>query len=291
VARTSPFQVFHDEALLIKYLPDFAHADHAGSATAIAEALAETRSSKPKFFIHTSGTGVLLLDHIQKGLDYGVLSPKIFDDWDGIGEVTSLPDEAPHRDVDKIVLAAGAAHSNVKTAIVAPPTIYGVGRGPVNQRSIQVPDLIKATLKEGYGFQVGNGDARWNAVHVHDLSDLYLHLIEEAANGGGSATWGSEGYYFAESEEFRWGDIGRGVAEAAYRKGFIKSSEVKSLTPEEVDPLRERGRGRFVWGVNSRSRAVRARKLLDWKPKGKTIEEEISEAVDIEAKVLGLTSK
>jgi nucleoside-diphosphate-sugar epimerase len=229
------------------------------------------------------------LDHIQKGLDFGTLSPKIFNDWDGISEVTSLPDEASHRKVDKIVLAAGAAHSNVKTAIVAPPTIYGVGRGPINQRSIQVPELIKATLKEGYAFQVGNGDARWNAIHVHDLSNLYLRLIEEAIKGGGSATWGSEGYYFAESEEFRWGDIGRSVGEVAYQKGFIKSKEVKSLSAEEVDPLRTRGR--FSWGVNSRSRAVRARKLLNWEAKGKTIEEEVSEAVDIEAKALGLTSK
>jgi hypothetical protein len=75
----------------------------------------------------------------------------------------------------------------------------------------------------------------------------------------------------------------------SYQKGFIKTKKVKSLSTEEVDPLRTRGK--FVWGVNSRSRALKARKLLNWEAKGKTIEEEVSDAVDIEAKALGLTSK
>ena len=38
---------------------------------------------------------------------YGVRAEKVFDDWDGVKGVTSLPDAAPHRNVDKIVLAAG----------------------------------------------------------------------------------------------------------------------------------------------------------------------------------------
>lgn len=44
-----------------------------------------------------------------------------------------------------------------------------------------------------HGFQVGEGQNKWTMVHVHDLSQLYLHLVEEAAQGGGKATWGAEG--------------------------------------------------------------------------------------------------
>jgi nucleoside-diphosphate-sugar epimerase len=282
-------ELIKKEASKADIVAHWAHADHEVSARAIIEGLAQN-SSKTKFLIHTSGTGVLLLDHIQKGLALGALSDKVFNDWDGISELTSLPDAAPHRNIDKIVLEAGALHPNVKTAIVAPPTIYGVGRGPVNQRSIQIPDLIKATLKQGYAFQVGEGNAHWSGVHVHDLSNLYVRLVEEAVKGGGSATWGAEGYYFAQSEEFRWGDVGQYIADAAYKDGFIKSKDVKSLTPEEVEPLREGGKGSYLWGVNSRSRAERASKVLGWEPKGKSVEEETPEAVLIEAKALGLTS-
>jgi hypothetical protein len=277
------------QLLLTRKCIDWANADHEGAAKAIIEGIAQHNSSKPAYLIHTSGTGILLFDHMQRGLGFGVLSPKIFNDWDGVGEVTSLPDAAPHRKVDKIVLEAGVK-SSVKTAIVGPPAIYGVGRGPVNQRSIQLPDLIKATLEKGHGIQVADGDAHWCGVHVHDLSNVYVRLVEEAVKGGGNATWGQDGYYFAENEDFRWGDIGQYVADESYEKGWIKSKEVKSMKPEDVDALQGNGHGSYLWGVNSRSRAVRARKVLGWEPVAKSIEQEIPEAVVIEAKALGMTT-
>jgi hypothetical protein len=50
----------------------------------------------------------------------------VYDDWDGVGELTHLPDHAFHRNVDQIVLDAGAKYAGVvKTALVCPPTIYG----------------------------------------------------------------------------------------------------------------------------------------------------------------------
>jgi hypothetical protein len=56
----------------------------------------------------------------------GTWSDKQYDDLDGVEELTHLPDEAFHRDVDKIVLEAGTKHGDrVKTVIVCPPTIYG----------------------------------------------------------------------------------------------------------------------------------------------------------------------
>jgi hypothetical protein len=56
----------------------------------------------------------------------GKWSEKEYNDVSGIDELTSLPDEAFHRNVDKIVLEAGSKHADVlKTVIVCPPTIYG----------------------------------------------------------------------------------------------------------------------------------------------------------------------
>jgi nucleoside-diphosphate-sugar epimerase len=254
----------------------------------IIKGLYQNKSTKPKFLIHTSGTGILLYDHEQKGLKFGALSSKVFNDWDGIKEVTSLPDAAIHRKVDKFVLEAEKINSNIKTAIVAPPVIYGVGRGPVNQRSIQIPELIKGTLAKGHGIQVLEGNARWSSVHVHDLSGLYTRLVEEAVKGGGNATWGAEGYYFAQDDEIRWGDVGQWAADEAYKHSFINSKEMVSLEPEEANRIDYLGAGALLWGVNSRSRAERAAKLLHWEPKMKSVKEEIENAVLIEAKALGL---
>lgn len=42
-------------------------------------------------------------------------------------ELKSLPDDAFHRNVDKIVIEAGEKYGDtVKTCIVCPPTIYGM---------------------------------------------------------------------------------------------------------------------------------------------------------------------
>lgn len=218
---------------------------------------------------------------------FGEAASKIYDDWDGIDEVTSLPDSAPHRNVDKLVLSAGTEHAQtVKTAIVCPPTIYGKGRGPGNQRSIQLPELARCTLEKKHGIQVGSGLTFWPNVHVADLSVAFLKLVEAAAYGGGNATWGKDGYYFIESEEHVWGEIAKAVASAAHKQGFIPTDEVKSLPAEECDQLTPYGS--LMWGVNSRARAVRARKLLGWTPMEKSIEDETPETVAVEAKRLGL---
>ena len=205
-----------------------------------------------------------------------------------------MPDDAPHRVTDKIVLAAGKDHANrVKTAIVCPPTIYGVGRGVGNQRSIQIPDLIKAALHKGHGVKVGAGKTLWSNVHVHDLSDLYLKLVENAAQGeslaewpGKPQIWGPEAYFFAENGEHVWGDVSQKIATEAHKQKMLKSDEVKSMTADEANEARDHGS--VLWGCNSRSRASRARDALRWKPAGPTIEDEMKGAVEIEGRNTGL---
>ncbi|KAI9825086.1 MAG: hypothetical protein M1832_001406 [Thelocarpon impressellum] len=218
---------------------------------------------------------------------FGEASEKVYNDWDGIGEIWSLPDHAPHHGVEKLVLAAGTEHGDkVRTAIVSPPMIYAPGRGPGNQRSYQLPELVRHTLERGKGFQIGAGKTYWNHVHVRDLSRLFLRLVEEAAKGGGEATWGKDGYYFAESGELVWGHISERVAVEARKQGFIKTDDVDSVDAGEDDKLSPIHFA--LWGANSRSRAERVRKLLGWVPKEKRPEDEIPEQIQIEAKRLGL---
>lgn len=207
-------------------------------------------------------------------------------DWDGISEVTSLPDAAPHRNVDKLVLAAGpSSGGKVRTATVCPPTIYGQGRGPGNRRSHQVPELARCTISAGHGIMVGEGKTLWTCVHVADLSDLYLALFEAALRGGPPATWGPEGYYFAENGDIVWGEVAAWVAAEAKRQGLVEEDGVRSCSAAEAGRLTPMGGA--IWGANSRARAVRARELLGWRPARPGLREEIRETVEVEARRLG----
>ncbi|KAL8922109.1 MAG: hypothetical protein Q9172_003714 [Xanthocarpia lactea] len=275
-------EVLEEEARKADIVLHCANADHVVAAEALIKGLAAHASDSPGYLIHTSGTGILLFADMDRQI-FGEASAKVYDDWENVSEVTSIPDFAPHREVDKIILASGS--TNIKPAIVCPPTIYGRGRGPGSQRSHQLPELSRCTLEKGHGIQVGAGEAYWTNVHVHDLSDVYIALVEAAAAGGGKASWGDKGYYFTENGEHIWGEISKHVASAAYKQGFILSNTVETHSNEEINEMCQGGT--MLWGANSRCRAIRARKLLGWCPKGKSIEEEIPDTVAFEAELQG----
>lgn len=267
------------------YCLDCANADDEGAAKALVNGLA--RKGSLGFLVHTSGSGILCYADIERKV-FGEEATKVYDDWDGVEEITSFPDAASHRNVDKVVIGAHTHSPSVKTAIVCPPCIYGPGRGPSNQRSMQLPELARCTLERKEGLQVGAGKARWANVHVHDMSNCFLKLVEAAIEGGGKATWGQEGYYFTENGEHYWGDLSKVVAKAAQKQGLLQSVNVAALSAQETDQLSHHGS--VLWGANSRCKAIRARKLLGWSPKERSIEDEASDATAIEARSLGLTT-
>jgi nucleoside-diphosphate-sugar epimerase len=263
-----------------------ADCDHVASANAIVSGLAQAQ--KPSYFIHTSGTGVLSFEDFEQST-YGVTRDKVYDDWDGIGEVTSLPDSALHRSVDKIVLSAGnVSLGNIRTAIVCPPCIYGPGRGPDNKRSVQVYDMCKNGLQRHKGFVVNEGANRWTSVHVQDLSDVFLALVTAALSPeGGKATWNDKGYYFTENGQFSWGEIGQKLATIAFDKKLLNTADIDHLDKDATDALKPWGS--YLWGTNSLCKSIRANKLFGWKPKQKSLMDLLPEIVDAEARSLELT--
>lgn len=261
-----------------------ADCDHAASSEAIARGMTHHTEERPGWWIHTSGTGILTWEDFRTG-EYGFFRNNAYDDWEKISQVTSLPDDALHREVDKIVLRANSQNpKSCKTAILAPPMIYGPSRGPCNRRSIQTYELAKTILKKQKGFKVGTGENVWHQVHVQDLSNAFLALGEAAAAGGGKATWGAEGYYFAESGQFKWGDIATSLTKIAKEQGRIASADVEQIdgkTADEYDAL-----GAYMWGTNSIGHAIRTRKLLGWEPKQPSVFELLPSILDEEAKAL-----
>ncbi|EXM20597.1 hypothetical protein RAB80_010352 [Fusarium oxysporum f. sp. vasinfectum] len=259
----------------------WASCEHEAAAKAIAEGL--SRKTAPGFVIHLSGADLICFPDLDADT-YGSRRDRIFDDWDGLDEVISPANNSPHQEVDLAIL--DAAKRGGKTCIVCPPTIYGPGRGPGNQRSIQVPELVSYILQRGVAFTVQGGENIWNSVHVHDLSKLFLKLVEAAAQGGGQADWGAKGFYFVESGHFSWKAVAERIAEEAKDRGLVKTLEVQNLSAEDANGIWSYGA--FFWGTNSRSKAIRARKLLGWSPEGCDIFEDIPAVVTAEAAALRL---
>ncbi|KAF9894609.1 hypothetical protein FE257_006497 [Aspergillus nanangensis] len=249
--------------------------DHVGAAHAIATGLLKGHSKEnPGYWLHTGGTGILTYADTDRGV-YGEKSEKAYDDWDGVADLTHLPDHAFHRDVDRIVLETGVKYADViKTALVCPPTIYGRGRGPVSQRGRQVYEMARVTLQLKKGPIIGAGQAIWNNVHVHDLSDVYVLLVEAALQRREQeGLWGGDAYYLTENGEHAWGDLARAMANSAAQSGYIPAPVAETVDLEEAKKYA--GFESVSWGLNSRGRARRARQLLGWKPSRPSLEEEI----------------
>ncbi|KAK4500250.1 hypothetical protein PRZ48_008439 [Zasmidium cellare] len=282
-------QILEDEAARADIVLHAADAsDHEGAAKAIAKGIARGHAKEnPGFWLHTGGTGILTYFD-SKEERFGEWDEREFNDWAGVEELTNLPDDAFHRNVDKIVLETGVNKADsVKTAIVCPPTIYGKGRGPISGRSRQAYELAKLVLQKGYAPIIGKGKARWNNVHVHDLSDIWVGLVEAAAAKKLDAElWGAKGYYLAENGEHVWGDLSRLITKTAAELGYI-SKDWKEQPLDQKEAFEIADFQALSWGLNSRAKAERARKLLGWKPHGPSIEEEVPNIVKEEKERLG----
>ncbi|KAL2841005.1 hypothetical protein BJY01DRAFT_14656 [Aspergillus pseudoustus] len=267
--------------------------DHVGAAKAIAKGLVEGHSAeRPGYWLHTGGTGILTYFDSEVRKVHGEHDDKIFDDYENVHQLTNLPSAAFHRNVDEIVLQTGIDHfDSIKTVIVCPPTIYGRGRGPVALRGRQVYELTSFILKEKFTPVIGKGLARWNNVHVYDLSRLFGNLVKAAidpARKDDKEIWGEKGYFLAENGEHVWGDLAKLIGEQAFKEGFLKHQpEVKALSFEEAVNT-PAGFEAGSWGLNSRARALRGKKVLGWVPQEQSIQDEVPNIIKSEASRLGL---
>ncbi|KAI0399235.1 hypothetical protein F4802DRAFT_590504 [Xylaria palmicola] len=276
--------------------------DHEGAARAIARGLAAGHASsgdarRPGYWLHTGGNGILTYFETAEGRLGQPPEPGrgVFDDLDGVGVLTSLPDAAFHRNVDKIVLECGAAHAGaVRTAIVCPPTIYGNGRGPVSGRSRQCYELAKYILTNKRVPIIGTGLATMANVHIRDLTEAYILLVEAALAGDASPElWGPRGYHLTVTGEHVWGPLARRMAASARAMGLLGSSSGSEGELEEYQMGREEaletaGFEALSWGLNARCEGLRLRKFLGWKAEHPSLEEEVPEIVRSEARRLGL---
>lgn len=271
-------------------------ADSVEGAEAITKGLVEGHTpERPGYWLHTGGTGILTYFDSVVRKTFGEPDDKVFNDYDGVSELLNLPSDAFHRNVDEIVLRTTREHPDVvKATIVCPPTIYGKGRGPVSGRGRPVYELAAFILQEKYCPRIGRGLGRMNNVHIVDLSQVYELLLEAAldqAQKDNKEIWGAETYFFTENGEHTWGELARQIGEEAQKLGFIDGPppELRDYSMEDAEKYA--GFEATSWGMNARCEAVRARKVLGWKPWERSLVAEIPTIIVSEAERLELPIK
>ncbi|GKZ36082.1 hypothetical protein AbraIFM66950_006989 [Aspergillus brasiliensis] len=263
-----------------------ASSNHVKAAEAIARGLAAPERPKPGHWLQISGASVLSIPDIVAGA-FGEPSSKAYGDIDEADELRGLIREySAKRVVDNLILSLPPAANRPKTALIFPPIIYGRGRGPVNQRSIQVPELARVTMQRRGGVRVGKGAATWSNVHISDVSTIFVKLVEKALRDEDGELWNENGLYFPGSRALSFGSISVLVAKEVKKLGLADSESVTEISHEEADTLTPHGG--VMWGTNAQQVPQRATKYLGWVPEGWTLEEEIPHTVLAEAQKLGL---
>lgn len=224
-----------------------ASADHLGAIDTLLDTLAGT--DKP--FIHTSGSSIV---GTQAG---GEVTDAIY------AEDTPLvpsPGRAARVALNEHVLA-GAARG-VRTIIVAPSLIYGLGHG-ATAHSMQIPWLIDVAKKFGVAKHIGSGGNIWSNVHIDDVVTLFALALEKAPAGG---------FYYGENGENSMQEL---CAAISRMLGF--GGATQSMTVDEAALEWGEGPAKNTMGSNSRVRGVRARAALGWSPSGRSAIEEIEQ--------------
>ncbi len=223
-----------------------ADADHRAAAESMLAALA----GSGKAFVHTSGSSIV------GDQAWGEPGDKIYDDDTPF---EPGPGRAARVAVNHVVLAA--ARNGVRAAVLSPSLIYGTGRG-AHRDSIQVPRLIALARKSGVARHVGRGENLWSNVHIDDLVDLYLRVLERAPAGAS---------YYAENGEASMRKVCETISRALGYAG-----RTQGMSKEEAIAEFGAGPAAYTYGSNSRVRATRARRELGWAPRRDALLESIT---------------
>jgi nucleoside-diphosphate-sugar epimerase len=133
------------------------------------------------------------------------------------------------------------AKDGIRSIVVRPGIVYGGARGGI-------PAMFFGTaLKHGGAQTVGPGDNHWPLVHLDDLAELYVRMVERGLAGSV--------YYAADSSRLTQREIAEAAARAADKDGKVQAQQPDGSPYQEALTLDQQ--------VSSE----KARNDLDWRPR------------------------
>jgi len=229
--------------LAFKHDLAFSGGDFAGAVAAdlrAVEAIGEALVGSGKPFVNTTGT--MLLAHSVRGR---------------AGTENDEGKDGGNPRVASENLSLAFAKRGVRTSIVRlAPTVHS----SLDHQGF-IPMVVAAARKNGFSAYVGDGSARWPAVHTLDAARLYRLALESAPAGSRLHAAADEGVPFCSIAEA----VGRGLNVPA-----------KSIPAEKVGDILGDFLGRIAQLDNLTSSA-RTRELLGWNPKHPDLITDIAE--------------
>ncbi|KAI0737090.1 NAD-P-binding protein [Daedaleopsis nitida] len=229
------YDKIHDLAMQSQVVFQLAESDDVPFAKALLSGMKDRHAKvgDVPILIHTSGTGLLKDD--ARG-EYATST--IYSDVN-VEQMKAIPDTAFHRNVDLLVMDADT-QGYARSHIILPSTVYGIASnalvdaGVSNPYSMQVPQLVRASLDRKWAGVVGKGKAFWPDVHIDDVADLYIVLFDSIVNNPDQTGHGWEGFYFGENGEHTWYQLSKAVGEALVSLGITTEAESTTFTVEEL---------------------------------------------------------
>jgi len=133
------------------------------------------------------------------------------------------------------------AKDGIRSAVVRPGVVYGGVRGGI-------PAMFFGTaLKHGAAHTVGSGENHWPMVHVDDLAELYVRLVERAPAGSV--------YHATDASRLTQREIAEAAARAAGKDGKVQPQQPDGSAYQEALTL------------DQQISSEKVRNDLDWRPR------------------------
>ncbi|KAL0949842.1 hypothetical protein HGRIS_009876 [Hohenbuehelia grisea] len=257
----------HDGAIIEEYASkvdiviNAASSDHLPSVKSILAGLEKNSASntgRPPLYIHVSGTGIVSDNCRGNHVDFEKL-PIASD----IGlDLNACEPTNMHLPEDKAIVTAGTRRENpVRTIIVFPGWVYGIGEG-IQKTTLPLRLFLGMFSKVGHAGTWGEGLNRACTIHVKDVARALLVVLSSALEN--KADEGAQGLYFAVSTRppmtvhewaSRLGDI-------MFNKGILKERGSRPFADDAIEYL-----GEYGWsllGGNLVVKPERLSKKLGW---------------------------
>jgi nucleoside-diphosphate-sugar epimerase len=153
--------------------------------------------------------------------------------------------------VEDAILAAG--DKGVRSVVVRSPLLYGRGGGAM------LPGFIATSRQRGVGVHIGDGSNRWSATHIDDVGSLVALAVERAKSGSV--------FVPASGQEPSLGEIAVSISRLIGADGRTEAWPVHEAAAAMGD---------WAYGIVLNQRfSTRAGELLDWRPSGPSIGDDI----------------
>ncbi|KAF9448159.1 NAD(P)-binding protein [Macrolepiota fuliginosa MF-IS2] len=282
--------IIQEQATKADIVINTASSDHIESVKSTLKGLEKNSAAnpnKPPIYIQISGLGITSdnshgvyvdIDDIPCYTDIGL-------------SLNDVPAGNHHVAQDKLIVEAGTRKENpVRTLIVFPGWIYGIGEG-IQKTTLPVRIFTDLFLQAGRAGTWGEGHSRMGNAHVKDVASAVVTVLKAALEG--RADEGAEGFYFAISKQpmVTNREIAALMGDILFEKGLVKEPGSRALSNELVDPM-----GEYGWSLLGANQSAYPHRLsrFGWKPtetKKKLLLESLRDELELHLRETGKIPK